>query len=54
MKDDAKESILGKLSKLLHQGLEEGGVVGPRGGGGLGVGDFSSGSASLDLGSRGG
>ena len=50
---DAYESSLSKLRKRLRQGLEEGGVVGPRGGVGVGVSCLSSGSASLDLGSRG-
>ncbi len=50
----AYESSLSKLCKRLHQGLEEGGVVGPRGGVGLGVEDFSYSPASLDLGSCGG
>ena len=52
--NNAYESSLSKLCKRLHQGLEEGGVVGPRGGVGLGVDDFSSSPASLDLGSCGG
>ncbi len=51
---DACESILSKPRECLHQGLEEGGVVGPHGGVGLGVEDFSSDRASLNLGSRGG
>ena len=50
----AYESSLSELGKCLHQGLEEGGVVGPRGGVCLGVVDFSSSLASLDLGSCGG
>ncbi len=52
--DDAYESNMSELCKCLHQGLEEGGVVCPRGGVGLGVEDFSSGPVSLDLGSCGG
>ena len=52
--NNAYESSLSKLCKRLHQGLEEGGVVGPRGGVGLGVEYFSSGPSSLDLGSCGG
>ena len=51
--DDAYEYSLSKLCKCLHQGLEEGGVVDPRGGVGLGAVDFSFGPASLDLGSCG-
>ena len=51
---DACESILRKPRECLHQGLEEGGVVGPRGGVCLGVLDFSSGLASLNLEPRGG
>ena len=47
--NDAYESSLSKLCKRLHRGLEEGGVVGPRGGVGLGVVDFSSSPASLYL-----
>ncbi len=52
--NNAYESSLSKLCKRLHQGLEEGGVVGPRGGVGLGVEYFCSGPSSLDLGSCGG
>ena len=52
--NDAYESIMSKRCKRLHHGLEEGGLVGPRGGVGLGVSDFSSGSSLLDLGSCGG
>ena len=52
--NNAYESRMSKLYKRLHQGLEEGGVVGPRGSVGLGVEDFSSSPASLDLGSYGG
>ncbi len=52
--NDAYESSLSELCKCLHQGLEEGGIVGPRGGVGLGVVDFSSSLASLNLGSCGG
>ncbi len=51
--DDAYKSRLGELCEGLHQGLEEGGVVCPRGGVGVGVSYLSSGSVSLDLGSRG-
>ena len=51
---DAYESSLSKLCKRLRQGLEEGGVVGPRGVVCLGVEYFSSGPTSLDLGSCGG
>jgi hypothetical protein len=51
---DACESILSKHGECLHPCLEEGGVVGPRGGVGLGVEDVSCGPASLNLGSRGG
>ena len=51
--NDAYESSLSELCKCLHQGLEEGGVVGPHGGVGLGVVDFSSSHASLDFGSCG-
>ncbi len=40
--------------ECLHQVLGEGGVVGHRGGAGLGVGDFSYGLAKLNLGPRGG
>ena len=47
--DDADESSLSKLCKCLHQELEDGGVLGPRGGVGLGAVDFSSGPSSLDL-----
>ena len=52
--NNSDEYSLSKICKRLHQGLEEGGVVGPRGGVGLGVEDFSSSPASLDLGSCGG
>ena len=52
--DDAYESSLSKHCECLHQGLEEGRVVDPRGGVGLGGVDFSYGPASLDLGSCGG
>ena len=52
--NDAYESSLSKLCECLHQGLKEGGVVGPRGGVDLGVLDFSSSSSSLNLGSCGG
>ena len=52
--DDACESSLSKLCKYLQQGLEEGGVVDPCGGVSIGVMDFSSGPASLVLGSCGG
>ena len=48
------ESSLSLLSECLHQGFEEGGVVGPRGGVGLGVLNFSYSSSSLDLESCGG
>ena len=48
MVNDACESSLSKLRECLHQGLEEGGVVG------VGVLDFSSTSSSLNLGSCGG
>ena len=54
MMDDTYKIILSKLCKRVHQGLEEGGVVGPRGGVGLGVDDVSSGHATLSLGSCGG
>ena len=47
--NNAYESSLSKLCKRLHQGLEEEGVAGPRGGVGLGVEDFPSSPASLDL-----
>ncbi len=40
-----------ELGECLHHGLEEGGVVGPCGGVGLGILDLSSSSSSLDLGS---
>ena len=43
-----------KPRECLHQSLEERGVVGLRGGVGLGVENFSSGPATLDLGPRGG
>jgi hypothetical protein len=43
-------SSLSELCERSHQSLEEGGVVGPRGGVGLGVEDFSSCHASLGLG----
>jgi hypothetical protein len=49
--NDAYESSLIKLCECLHRGLEEGGVVGHRGGVGVGVVDLSFGSASLNLGS---
>ena len=52
--NDAQEYILSKLYKRLHQSLEEGGFVGPRGAVGLEVEYFSSSLASLDLGSCGG
>ena len=52
--NDAYKSNMSELSKRSHKGLEEGGIVGPRGGVGLGVEDFSSNHASLDLGSCGG
>jgi hypothetical protein len=52
--NDADESSLSKLCECLHQNLEEGGVVGPRVGFGVGVVDFSYGPALLDLGSCGG
>ncbi len=42
-----------ELSERLHQSLEEGGVVCPRGGVGVGVSYFSSGSSLFDLWSRG-
>ena len=52
--NDAYESSLSKLCECLHQGLEEVGVVDPRGGVGLGVVYYSSRPASLDLVSCGG
>ena len=39
---DADDSSLSKLCECLHQGLEEKGVVGPRGGIGARAVDFSS------------
>ena len=54
MVNNAYESGLSELCKRLHQGLQEGGVVGPQGGVGLGVEDFFSSPVSLDLGSCGG
>ena len=51
---DSEESGLSMFCECLHQGLEEGGVVGPCGGVGLGVVSFSSGLASLNVGSFGG
>ncbi len=39
--DDACESSLSELCECLHQGIEEGGAVDPRGRVGLGVVDFS-------------
>ncbi len=50
----ADESCLSQLCECLHQDLEEGRVVGPRGGVCVGAVDFSSGPASLDLESCGG
>jgi len=47
--NNAYESSLSKVCKRLRHGLEEGGVVGLRGGVGLGVVDFSSSPASLYL-----
>jgi len=47
--DDVDESSLSKLCECLHQDLEEGGVVAPRGGIGVGAVDFSYGPTSLDL-----
>ncbi len=52
--NDAYESRLCKLGECMHQSLEEGGVVCPRGGVGFGVLDLSSGSSLLDLWSCGG
>jgi len=52
--NDSCESRLCKICEPLHQGLEEGGVVAPRGGVGVGVDDVSSGSGSLNLQSCGG
>ena len=54
MVNDAYKSILSKLCKREHQGLEERGVVGPRGIVGFGVPNLSSGSPLLDLRSCGG
>ena len=54
MVNDAAESSLSKLHECLHHGLEEGGVVGARGGVDVGAVDFSSGPTLLDLGSCGG
>ena len=45
---------MSKSREFLYQSLEEGGVVGPRGGVGLGVEDFSFGHETLNLGPRGG
>ena len=45
------ESSLSELCECLHQGLEEGGFMGPRVGVGVGALDISSSPASLDLGS---
>ncbi len=50
----ACESRLCKFGEGLHQGLEEGEVVGPCGGVDVWVADFSSSPGSLDLGSCGG
>ena len=52
--NNAYKSSLRELCKRSHQGLEEEGVVGPRGGDGLGVENFYSSPASLDLVSCGG
>ena len=52
--NNAYKSSMSELCKRLHQGIEEGGLVGPRGSVGLGVGDFSSSHVSLDLESCGG
>ncbi len=52
--DDACESVLSELCECRHQGLEEGGVVGPCSGVGGRVSGSSSGSLHLDLGSSGG
>ena len=51
MVNSAYEPSLSELCECFHQGLEEVGVVGPRGGVGLGVVDLSYGHDSLDLGS---
>ncbi len=54
MVNNADDSSLSKLCECLHQGLEEGEVVSPRGGVGVGVVDFSCGPALLYLRSCGG
>ena len=52
--NDSFESRLCEICEPLHQGLEEAGVVAPRGGVGVGVGEVSPGSASFDIRSCGG
>jgi hypothetical protein len=52
--DDSCESILCEISEPLHQELEEGGVMSPRGGVGVRVGDVSSDSVPFNLLSCGG
>ena len=47
--NDFCESRLCEIREPLHQCLVEGGVVAPRGGVGVGVGDVSSGSVSFDI-----
>ena len=54
MVNDADESSMSKLFERLHQGLEEGGVVGLRVGVSVEVVDCSSSPDLLDLGSYGG
>ncbi len=54
VENNAYESSLSKFCECLHQSLEEGGVVGPRGGVGLGVLALSCSSYPINLGSCGG
>jgi len=51
---DSCESSLCEMCESRHQGLEEDGVVAPRGGVDVGVGDVSLCSVSLDIWSCGG
>ena len=52
--NDAYESLLSELCECMHQGLEEGGVVGPRGCVRGRVLGSSSGALQFDTGSGGG
>ncbi len=54
MVNNATKSVLSELGKREHQGLEERGVVGPRGVVGFGVPNLSSGATLLYLRSCGG